>query len=372
MDDRYTFIVGRRLPSGAFLKHWERVKFDDYSFDKPIVLVLGGDGTREERLANGNAKIVESLLGVFKNDIDLMSVNYNAVPGKDEYLNENCINLVNNLFMPCVQSNNERIDIIKACKNIRKITIMAHCFGDFKVLNRITKIFEYKLNDLGYNANEIDKIIEQLFVVGYGSQNIANNKRFKSIYCTSLSDDVMVIESLALKSDFLNNIDEIKMSESDKNSFLPITKLNKAKKSNHHGLAYISREVENIFKRKRRVYQLNYDKNINLITYGLYQSCGYIWEADHPMSGLARNINWVANKMASSTGDCVSKCLACALCNSVANSMLNIKSNELIEFDMKLLKEQIDSICQQHNYKMSKYDGMDIEEKFEDVYNNIF
>ncbi len=371
MDDRYTFIVGRRL-LGTRFKHWERVDLASYNVDKPVVLVLGGDGTREERLANGNAKIIESLLGVFKEDVDLLAVNYNAVPSKQEYLSENCNNLVNNLFMPCVQLEDKRIDINQACKNMRQFTISTHCFGDFKVFSTMLKIFEENLIKLGYTDNEINKIIEQIFVIGYGSQNIANSKRFKSLYCTSLSDDVMVVEGLALKSDFLNKINEISMSESDKKAFSSVIEYNKTKVSKHHGLAYMSREMEKIFKAKRRVYQLNYINNINLIAYGLYQTYGHIWEADHSMNALARNNDWSANKNVSLTGDCVSRCLACGLCNSVANSLINNNSSKLIEFDMQGLQQQINDICQHHNYKMAKYDGIDFEEKFEDIYNSIF
>ena len=43
----------------------------------PIVLVLGGNSTHNNKIAIGNGNFVNSLLGVFKDDVTLLSVNYN-------------------------------------------------------------------------------------------------------------------------------------------------------------------------------------------------------------------------------------------------------------------------------------------------------
>lgn len=371
MDNKHKITVGKRLVNKLIGKSWRDVNLDFYRVIKPVVLVLGGDGTRDNRRANGNAKIIESLLGVFDYEVDILAANYNmALESKDSLQNE-YKKLVDKIFIPCVSRQGERISLDRACKNIRNFTISTHCFGDYEVLNSMIKIFEEQLFQLGYENNEIDKIISQIFVVGYGSKKIGEIKKYKSLYCTSFSDEVCIDSAINSKFRLLKNLDKIKMTNNDRNELSKI----EVPDYRSNSIGKMFNEVDNFFAKRRRVFQFNRDNQIELLTYGLYQSGGHVWEADHSMSGLTRSEywklwanstpikdTWKKSDYASSTGDCVSKCFACAICNSVANSMQNLKSKELIEFDMTLLQEQIDNICQEHNYKMSAYDEIDLEE----------
>ena len=109
------------------------------------------------------------------------------------------------------------------------------------------------------------------------------------------------------------------------------------------------------------VFNIKEEDKIRLFAFGLYQTDGYIWEHDHAADGMTRNEDWSNSKIASSTGDCVSRCLACVLCNSVANSIQNKQSNKLIEFDMNKLQEQIETICKTHNFEQSKLDDIALD-----------
>ena len=62
--DNSIFWVGRRVNKDGVPNHWQRVDLGVHKITSPTVLVLGGNFTNNDRMANGYAKIVESIAGI--------------------------------------------------------------------------------------------------------------------------------------------------------------------------------------------------------------------------------------------------------------------------------------------------------------------
>lgn len=353
----YKFTVGRRAREEEYIpNNYEIIDLDIYRPNKPIVLVLGGNGSTDDRASNGNAKIVSSMLGVFNKDVDILSVNYNQALGEPK-LTENCNELVTKLLIPYVSINGMRIDIDSACKNMRNITIFGHCRGVDGVMKRLISILNQQLLDLQYNDIECRLLISQIVMVSYGANFNAKINAVKGVYCLSFTDDVYPKGSIQASSHFFNNLDIINMVKTDKEL------LNLIDTKTRPNLIW--KQLTNFLRLHRRVYNARENNNIRLFAYGLIQTGNLLWGADHSIHALARDVDYNAHKNASSTGDCISRCLACALCNSVANSIINHKSDKFKNFDMEVLQQQIDTICKHDNYEQTKLDNIDLEDNLD-------
>lgn len=348
----YKFTIGRRAREGENIPHnYQIIDLDTFQPSKPIVLVLGGNGSTDDRASNGNAKIVESMLGVFNQDIDLLSVNYNQAL-TEPYITLNCKELVEKLFIPYISNNGERLNIDTAYKNMRNVTVFAHCIG-VEPMKRIVAILYNKLIELNYTHTERKQIISQIVMISYGSQHNDIIEEIKGIYCLSFSDEMFSDGSAQLSKQLLAKLDIVSMVKTDKELLQQL--------DTTQSTEVIHEQLIDFLKLHRRVYNLNENNNIRLFAYGLHQSENHIWEMDHTIIGLERDHDWTKYRYASSTGDCVSKCLACALCNSVANSLINNRSEQFVDFDIKLLYNQINTICKHHNFEQTKLDNIDLE-----------
>ena len=349
----YKFTFGRRARLiEKIINNYEIIDLDTYSADKPIVLVLGGNGTTDDRAANGNAKVVSSMLGIFNDDVDILSVNYNQALG-EQYIINNCKELVSKLLIPRVSFNGARIDIDKACKNMRNITVFAHCRGVDGVMRRLIPILDQELSNLQYNDIERKQIISQIFMIAYGANYKDVINGVKGMYCLSFTDDMFPKGSMHLSAHFLNKLDSINMSTMDRELLYKI--------DTSRPIIGVWKQLIYFLKLHRRVYTLQENNIIRLFAYGLNQTDNHIWEKDHSIHSLTRDEDWHCHTNASSTGDYVSRCLACVLCNSVANSILNQKHDYWIDFDLDNLNLQLGDICNQHNYIQSKFDDIDLE-----------
>ena len=210
-----------------------------------------------------------------------------------------------------------------------------------------------KLVELNYTHTEREQIISQIVMIAYGSQHNDIIEEIKGIYCLSFSDEMFSDSSAQLSKQLLSKLDIVSMVKTDKELLQQL--------DTTQSTEMIHKQLNDFLKLHRRVYSLNENNNIRLFAYGLHQSENHIWEMDHTFQGLEREYDWSKYRYASSTGDCVSRSLACALCNSVANSLINAKSEQFVDFDIKLLYNQINTICKQHNFEQTKLDNIDLE-----------
>ncbi len=338
MTDSNQFIVGRRVVDDSVPMHWQTVDLDTYSHSKPIVLILGGTGADDNKIANGYAKIINSLLGVFKDETDVLSVNYNQGIYTPTLAQENAKMLVKKLLLPQISLNGAKIDTNLACRNVRQFTVFAHCNGD-KIFNMMVQELENELNALGYTEAETLKLISQLFLVSYGT--MSTHWAVKIMNVISPFDEVFRSGKQVWRS-LLSKLDEVKINSEDKEFF---REMNLATDP--------SIALKKFYSHNERCYVLRNENEIHLATSQLHTG----GDNEHSIGEFFRDMNWNHHKNMTMAGDAVSRCLAAALCNAVANSIMNRSSSSLIEFDIEYLQTQLEEIVQ----KLNKYDPL-IEE----------
>ncbi len=175
----------------------EQNKFGWYKADcvdrtETCVLVLGGDGVRNEKAANGYMGDIYRLLE--ENGLEDLVKVYGAVYDFGEYMNENdartqlfrehrrkielkrpidpdSVNpaYIRKIFDAVVKprltgADGARIDTDKAADNIRKLTIVAHCHGAYTAL-KLEQMMQSEMTQLGYDAEERRLIQKQMLVL---------------------------------------------------------------------------------------------------------------------------------------------------------------------------------------------------------------
>ena len=332
-DNLTTFSYIKRnynqdLKTGRF---WEQL--GNYSADKPLVLVLGGNGTETEKEANGNSKIVARLLGVFHQDVDLISVSYNHAVGYKDRENSGCADIIKKFFLPRISKNGARLPIEEACKGMRLINVFAHCHGANSILYKVIGSLKEIMKFLRYSEEEQRLILEQIFAVSYGAAY--DNEEIKRLEVLSIDDETFQQQGIRLVRDFMFDLDKVNLNPLDK------PKLEKM-----DSIQLYSFMMEN-----PRCYSLPQGRSYRLVTAGLSKT------RNHEIAFLERNENWEKADSATKKGDVVSKCIACALCNAVANSILNKNSQELIPFDMETFGQQIEDIVRPLNETEVQYEN---------------
>lgn len=332
LEDMDKYIVGRRVSDDSVEHHYERIDLKHYQASNPIVLILGGNGTVTDKAANSYAKNISNLLGVFNGDVDILSVNYNHGDYRGNSPNELEVGLITyHLLCQLISENNNRLDIETACKNMRKITIVAHCFGDYAVVSSIIDKLETFMNRVGYDKYEQEQILKQIFMISYGVYS--QNDKVKSLNIISPNDETFEDVAITPWYDLLNNLDKINgIAKDDKDFFNEIKKIDKSK-----WLKALQRYITD----NPRCYVMKNGDKLSLATGILFKDD---FRGDHDISALIRDENWEINNEASYAGDYTSKCFAVSLCHAVANSILNENSPTFIPFDMEELRQILEGI----------------------------
>lgn len=168
---------------------------------EPCVFILGGDGSNTPKAANGYMKSVEALLNKngLNDGVGIYSVVYNFGDTKNDSkfaFNEHAARqllmqqrghtldntpksesiddidpryirqIFDAVFLPRISKDGKKISVSDALKNIRNITILAHCHGAYTFL-KIEELMQQTMVDLGYNSTERASIQKQLLCVAY-------------------------------------------------------------------------------------------------------------------------------------------------------------------------------------------------------------
>lgn len=314
------------------------------TMDKPTVFIFGGTGTYGEYWVKTYLKWAKGLLGVFGDDVNLITVDYDSADykaydtGNFEDIDYNCSGFVDHILMPLVQNKNGKIDCNLACKNIRNITIVSHCFGD-NVAQRILKDFKQKLIQLGFNEEEGALICEQIFEISYGVDAIKSDAKQLNIVSPF---DTYVDDNNFPRKLLLKDLESIEMSPFDKKELVKFVG------KSFEDVEGVLKPLSKFFLENNRVYIVPNGKTIHLATSYPFDKT---W-VDHSMGFASRDENYKVDKNATIVGDYVSRCILCALCNSVANSIMNSKSEEFIPFDLNELISQLQNIVRMLNSSM--------------------
>ena len=176
-------------------------KIDTIQPDDICILYLGGDGTLTDKQANAYLSSTQKLLEDNLSQEDFQKVSlyapvYNFGEWDDRYLvfngnlartklmqdyhrkikiskllNEDTLHpryinqLFNQVFLPRISDENgEKLSTDKACRNIRKLNIVAHCHGAYTFL-KLEEKMQQKMAELGYSVQDCSKIQRQLLCI---------------------------------------------------------------------------------------------------------------------------------------------------------------------------------------------------------------
>lgn len=313
----YPYRFGHRVredynhPNG-----WENVELNDIPTDKPIVLCFGGNGTISDRFANHVAKMAERFLGVrtSNNYIDIYSIQYsnkeNSMTGDLSY--EEAEEIANTLFLPRVMNKNgKRLPVEKACKNMRNINILSHCFGQQALKPIITYTENAMEYQLGYDEEEVMETLGQILHISYAPYSITPNNLSTNFEIKSFMDRIndydyeyaQLYDKEKWKNDSVNEI------------YLGIGEL---KTKDNTLTLYTNSVVGDKFRKENNIDEHNWGKTI------------------------ARDENWNVNNP---RADAISKCIALTLAMGVLNSKENQKSKKFVPLPkIKEIKSLIEPI----------------------------
>ena len=96
-------------------------------------------------------------------------------------------NMVEDLFIPLVSANGNRIDIKQAMKNMRNVNILSYCDGAL-----VTKQIEQKLVEsmkkMGYEGEEISKIQSQMFMLPIVTNRLSGEQQSTCFSSRDIND----------------------------------------------------------------------------------------------------------------------------------------------------------------------------------------
>lgn len=184
-----------------------------YDYKKPIVLCLDGNGNTNLKITNGFAKSLENTVGI-QNEVDVLSVSYrlegngNATTGT--LYKEDIEALVNFLFLPLISKDGKRLTVKKAKQNIKKITIFSYCYG-VVILNKINKVLQERMLELGYAEDKIKQILKCLTNICYAP--FTKNEFNTNLFIKSFDDDFFGED---YRSEAKEHVESLPKKEQDK------------------------------------------------------------------------------------------------------------------------------------------------------------
>ena len=213
---------------------------DTIPFDKPAVLVLGGNSSTTNRAANGYMSEIEKFLKERGINAGIYSITYDFkhhdtferqalfgkyhvsrnghrffYPSETEYymINEDGFkaanrpfpkdahnpNYVKELFDKAFLSritdrNGNKLPVNEACRRIRNLTVCAHCHGAYVFL-KTEELLQKKMAEVGFSAEERAKIQKELLCVAFAPDTPLGISKSTMISFVSPEDDSLRIEN---------------------------------------------------------------------------------------------------------------------------------------------------------------------------------
>lgn len=191
LDDDYyiTVSVGKRDTESNLKFNWKDIDLNNEKnvINGPVVIVFGGNGTKNTKDANGNAKILQNFIGKINEPVEILSVAYGDYNRSNQY--ENNILLAEKLFFPLISDElGNRLSLDDALRNMRRVNVFSHCAGNSRFANVINELVKMMRN-IDYSYEEIDKILGQIFLLGYAPLERDIYPSIKQFYVQSLDDD---------------------------------------------------------------------------------------------------------------------------------------------------------------------------------------
>lgn len=307
---------------------WENIDVDTYRITRPTVLCLGGNNTISDKEANYMAKFVQRLIGENEN-IDYLSLRYSCMPGfRTGYLSTNEEReIVTKLFLPLVLDENlQPLPCDKACKNVRNLNIMAHCFGAREAVPDLERHFAQDLFILGYEIEEVAKITSQIFVASF----VGGETYYMSSFSIKSIDDCFY-ERDYIRELLLARLETVDINEKDKKVLMKFRE--KARLSDD------STKICQEFLKTYKYIMLRENNQIDVLTSKLSK-----FDDDHNITTLQRGSEWESSYTSTKNGDIASQSLAYALASSVANSLVNAEHDAFLPLNMEELQRECEEL----------------------------
>lgn len=335
------FRYYQRVQDDSVPYHIKQIKLEEIDLSRPTVIEFTGSGATDLSWVNGYLKNTESQLMAFRDqikveDVNIIGVDYNSHPeiygGQSvktavEYSKD----FVDDFLVPLSLDENGNLNVQKACKNLRKITLKTHCMGH-EVSYNINEYYKSRLLKLGYSKEEAKQIMSQILEIVYGSEYAPLD--FKQVHINSLND-FEVKDNLYPLDAFLSLIDKIDISKEDREE---IEKLHSGK--------IRGKITEDFFKENERIYVFDNEENSLVFCFSYPVD---IYEDDHSLHFARLGKNGEKAKRATNVGYYVALGMACVLCNSVSNSMQNLKTEKLIPLELEELRQNASKVVEPLN-----------------------
>ncbi len=317
--------------------HMQTIDLEHLDFTRPTVLCFSGNGTTQNKDANGLASQAERYLDLlFKariinpqtgheeiiqptDRVDIMSVRYASRDNySGGYLTEQSIEqLASAMLRLLTDSNGNRLSLKQAQQNMSRLTFFTFCAGNKELQNVINRLNQ-KLAQVDYHEDEIYAINNASLEVSYAPYNSLYN-RIPSVRVSSKRDyinPIRLYESNGiLTAEQSANLDGIYLRQDVSGALegIPHDKINPLRPS----LPIDTATAPSI--------QIVSSKLLNTIKHN---------DNEHYVAILARDKDWnlkpFQGKHISPNADCVSQMMAWALCKGVENSMQNFASQTYI------------------------------------------
>ncbi len=288
--------------------HWQRIKFEDYKMDKPVVICIGGNGTVTESSANGLCKVVENYLQLpFKkngvnqvyNYIDIIGVVYppSENPERGKFSKDDIDGFVDNFLVKLVQDeNDELLPLGEACRKLSQVTFFTFCRGHLEV-DKIMHAFYKELKVLGYSNEERDILMLSMFEASYAPLTFSS--MLPVLFVDSKQDEM-------LNSAWKNKETNLHLADDLNGVAVTYERYGDALLS---GVAVSEAVFDAI-----HVYSSKLRNNVQ--------------SDEHNLALLSRDGSW--NARFEPNADCVSQMVAWSLSRAVENGVENHKSKKLV------------------------------------------
>ena len=313
--------------------HWLPINLDNVNISRPTILCFGGIGTTNSRDANYVAKMVQRIIPV-EGEANLVSIIHSHNQGEnyaryfDEDPNElfsygysEATHIVDALFLPFVcDKDGNRLMVQEACKNVRNLTIFAHCYGHFSSVRYIEESFRDSLAIMSYTPDEIERILKQVFVLSYEAGDIYQTS-FSNVNISSIASELWENVVLAMPERDLNFV----TMEGDEKERIMSSEMYKT----------TDPELVRKFLRNNKYAIMREGNTIDIFTNALTTD-----HSDHDLETIYRHIDGRFSSYTNELGTIVSDTISVALKLALQNSVKNRMSKKFIPLDMDEIFKQ--------------------------------
>ena len=244
--------VGEKVKKHIGNKYgWLRnLKRGEVNFDKPVVLLLPGDGAKKDKQANGFVKKfiwAMGRVGVEDNDIQMLATYYSPDVSDTfyesrQYLknrNESCSeeyknpqyvkDIYNTVIRPALFKNSrgEKQSAEIIAKKFRNLTIVSHCFGSFVATMLVENLYK-DMQNLHFTEDEIKKCVGEIVNISVSPRlgYHKNNENVLTIGFSALNDGLVnynyagLLDSIYSDDIVASSMGVGLMAEPQRNSYL--------------------------------------------------------------------------------------------------------------------------------------------------------